>query len=78
MIKKLNLICQIWIIRPRQPHRNKIKTNYEAQFLINPTLKDETKKNKIKNLSQPVLARHTLDSSHKIMITLYKANQNKL
>jgi hypothetical protein len=43
--KKLDLICQTWIIRPQQPHRNKIKTNYEAQFLINPTLKDETEKN---------------------------------
>jgi hypothetical protein len=43
--KKLDLICQTWIIRPQQPHRNKIKTNYETQFLINPTLKDETEKN---------------------------------
>ena len=46
MTKKLDLICQTWIMKSRQSNKNKIKTNHEAQFLINPTLKDETKKKK--------------------------------
>jgi hypothetical protein len=33
-------------MRPWQPYRKQIKINYESQFLINPMLKDEIKKNK--------------------------------
>ena len=70
----------------RWPNKKKIKTNYEAQFPINPMLKDEIEKKKIQlkkdqktnNLSQPRLTRQTHNLVHVTGITSYKVNQNKL
>jgi hypothetical protein len=35
-------------MRPTQPNRKKIKTNYKTQFSINLVLKDKIKKNHLK------------------------------
>jgi len=49
----------------------KIKTNYEAWFLVNSMLQDEIKKKRQKsNHSQPKLTDWTYNSSHKAEITL--------
>jgi hypothetical protein len=67
-------------MRPEQSYKKQIKTNYEAQLLINQIINDEIKKNQLRKVhkKQPKSTDQTCDLSHETRITLQNANRDKL
>jgi hypothetical protein len=63
-------------MRPEQPHKKQLKTNYETQLSINQIINDEIKKNQLKKVHKKQLKStdQICDPSHETRITLQNAN----